>query len=364
MNKTKYKELYKKLYKEYKNFYRTIDACNLKPAAGELREYQLKTFDFCKKFLSLLENMNIKYFPIGGTLIGAIRNNGFVPWDDDFDIGMMREDYEKTLKFCKENYICISPKEISFSKNNREIIWQKYLKKYPNQCIYSQTPHHTQIIYGSSLNDVVNIDIFPHDRYSDNCTLEIYKKYMTQITEEKYILDNWAKILHFYEKERKENSLFDKNGSIIYYGLDNIDNYILGKYGFFNDDMIFPLKKIKFENSEIYIQNKPLEYAELQYKNCLKMPSDIEISPHIQRRKNNYLDCKIPSFSDILYMFLRKMFLKNLNHNNIDFRQILLETLRYKRLNKKGEAEYKELYKDLEIKFEFLKSISCSHPEG
>src|SRR5678815_3050647 len=52
-----------------------------------------KIFDYlCYKF-------DIKYFLCSGTLKGAIRNKGFKPWDDDFDIGMTRDNYEKFEKF-------------------------------------------------------------------------------------------------------------------------------------------------------------------------------------------------------------------------------------------------------------------------
>ncbi len=352
MKKTKYKELYKEIHNEYRNFYATVDACKLRPATGTLREYQLKTFKFCKKILHQFEELDIKYFPIGGTLIGAIRNGGFVPWDDDFDIGMMREDYEKVLNFCKKNYISIPPEKICFFPNNRSNIWQQFLKKYPEQYIYSQTPHHIQIIYGTCIEDVVNIDIFPHDRYTRNCTIVDYKKYITDITVKKYNLNNWSEILKFYEKERIENPIFDKNSSKIYYGLDNIDNYILDNKGFFYENMLFPLKKIKFEDSEISIQNKPLEYAELQYQNCMKMPADIEISPHISARL--FMNVS----SNILDKISNMMCIKYLNKDNLFLNQFILDNIRYKLLYNDTDATYKKLYEEIKFKYEFLKSIA------
>lgn len=66
----------------------------------ELKQIQLQIMDDVHSFC--LEN-NIKYFLAYGTLIGAIRHKGFIPWDDDIDIAMPRPDYEKFIRLYKKH---------------------------------------------------------------------------------------------------------------------------------------------------------------------------------------------------------------------------------------------------------------------
>lgn len=69
----------------------------------ELREYQLAQLELLDITDEICKTNNLTYYLIGGTLLGAVRHNGFIPWDADMDIAMPREDYERFLKYWMEN---------------------------------------------------------------------------------------------------------------------------------------------------------------------------------------------------------------------------------------------------------------------
>lgn len=77
-----------------------------------LREIQLETLKNMSVIAKICEENKINYCLAYGTLIGAIRHNGFIPWDDDLDIFMSRNDYEKFKTFCFSHKEDLKPYEL------------------------------------------------------------------------------------------------------------------------------------------------------------------------------------------------------------------------------------------------------------
>jgi lipopolysaccharide cholinephosphotransferase len=64
----------------------------------ELRNLQMLQLEMALAARQICDRNNIGYFLIAGTLLGAVRHKGFIPWDDDLDIGMLRSDYDRFIK--------------------------------------------------------------------------------------------------------------------------------------------------------------------------------------------------------------------------------------------------------------------------
>ncbi len=62
------------------------------------KEVQKLTINLLKEFIKICNENNLVYYVTGGALIGVLRHGGFIPWDDDIDVGMPREDYMKFVK--------------------------------------------------------------------------------------------------------------------------------------------------------------------------------------------------------------------------------------------------------------------------
>lgn len=118
-----------------------------------MNELQSKLLEMLTWLTQYLEKNNLRYYVIDGTFLGAARHQGFIPWDDDVDIGMPRRDYEKLLKLLEkpiEHYVVESPRGAA-----KDYIYG-FAKFYDMNTTMTECIHH-------NVTRGVYIDIFPLD---------------------------------------------------------------------------------------------------------------------------------------------------------------------------------------------------------
>ena len=117
-----------------------------------LREIQLAELGLLKKLDAFCKKNKIKYFISYGTLLGAVRHKGFIPWDDDIDVSMMREDFER---FCE---LVQNDKSLKFKSFQTD---KDYLFYVP--IVYDETIDLRRNINGK--DEIIHpwVDIFPYD---------------------------------------------------------------------------------------------------------------------------------------------------------------------------------------------------------
>lgn len=147
----------------------------------ELKQIELDTL---KEIHKICEEQNFRYSLAAGTLLGAVRHGGFIPWDDDIDIFMPRPDYDRFIEYCRSNE---PPFNILCSETNEKYkyLFAKAMAK--NTVIIEEFGNPENIEMG------VYVDVFPIDGLSD--TYEGARKEFnkTSFKRELLVASNWKK---------------------------------------------------------------------------------------------------------------------------------------------------------------------------
>ncbi len=242
-------------YDDYKK--NNVDITKLPPATGQIRDIQLANLALLKELDSVCRKNDLKYWLEFGTLLGAIRHKGFIPWDDDIDVGMMREDYEKIIKAFEE------------SSSNPDI-YAEYTYIGKSQAIIKVKHKKCSFLF---------VDIFPHD-YSNRIlrdearipsTKEL-KKYREELSKNKS-LDTAQKVS---DKVRELNSEIIPQGYVEHSDIQcGLEYFYTEPVWIQPYETIFPLKQIEFEGFSAMCINKPQKYLAEIFGNYMAYPSKI-----------------------------------------------------------------------------------------
>ena len=84
-------------------FFKEEERCGFTVSA-DMKKVWAAQLDLLERFQEVCHRHGLRFFASGGTLLGAIRHKGYIPWDEDIDIMMMREDYEKLLAIAPQEF--------------------------------------------------------------------------------------------------------------------------------------------------------------------------------------------------------------------------------------------------------------------
>lgn len=234
-------------------------------ATGVLRKIQLADLKLMEIFDKLCSENKLQYWIDFGNLLGAVRHGGFIPWDDDVDLGMMRDDYEKFIELFKNGVPDYPDLFLEFNNNGKNKCFAKFLhKKLPN----------------------IQIDIFPYDYYFKK-TDDAGKAEITKTL--KSLMNNWfykaiflllvarpnsmrRRFKRFTEKIILKGNHIDKTQEpTIFCGIDYPHPH---KQLAFDYETIFPLKKIKYEDKEFWAPNNTDKMLTDEFGNYMELPDD------------------------------------------------------------------------------------------
>lgn len=244
----------------------------------ELRKIQLVQIEILKYIDEYCTKNDIKYSIAYGTILGAVRHGGFIPWDDDLDICMPRGDYEKFISLWKD-----TDKYILQNHNTDLDFTQSFTKIRKKNTAFVQKTD-----LGLDFHKGIFVDIFPFDKVPDNMIKKkiqsinvlFYNLYTRGYAPQKngtivrFISQMILKLTpkkNYLKKSKKYLSKICKYNDNI--KLKYVDVSVTNTMNMYYDNDIFDnMKKIKFENLHVTVINKSKDFLKIRYGDYMKLP--------------------------------------------------------------------------------------------
>jgi len=251
----------------------------------ELRQIQMLELEIAKEFKRICEQNNIPYFLIGGTLLGAVRHKGFIPWDDDMDVGLMLEDYNRFIDCAKTQ---LDPRFLLQTWNDGDDYGYVYAKLKMKDTLAVET-----ICTDLNMDKGVWLDIFPYGTYNEEIACS--KKYGIQLK----VLSRFLLIKKGYQLNKiTKNSLSRLINGILKFGSffvsrkylqKKLENLLINKTnlrgewvyqwdGTYTGRFVFPkqifseLEEMQFEDEIFFVPKGYKRYLEIAYGDYMKLP--------------------------------------------------------------------------------------------
>lgn len=235
----------------------------------DIKRVQHRLLEMAKTTAGILDNHNIPYIIAFGTLLGAVRHKGFIPWDDDFDFFLFDDTYSDGME-------CLA----------KELPSDMFLENDQTEPNYFHAWAHVK-----DMNTICECDLYPHDEYyaHKGMNVDLYK--MTKIkdkdfadfryTEAKRYIDRRMELGFISEEDyKRRNQLYLKRREL---EENDSEKYVMAyttDIGKWKYDDVFPIRKFIFENCEFWGPNNAESILQDRYGDWRSLPPEEERKPH------------------------------------------------------------------------------------
>ena len=268
-----------------------------------LRRLQLEEAGILKWFDQICCKYNIDYFVTYGTAIGTVRHKGFIPWDDDIDIGMLRKDYQKFRSIPEKEF---GDRFTAADGGDAEVLFHDkvFPRIYRKGTVLHSAAREKYFYRDGDPKCPVWIDIFVYD-FVDSLTelkkkarksfrlqkIFFYRKFKMKFSENDSLKIKIKTII----KRIIRAGLFFISPEMIYKKYLHVVSKDSGNYiatfsaweinemedSFSELSEIFPLKRMKFENFEVSVPNNVDFHLRKIYGDYMKIPDENQRTNHI-----------------------------------------------------------------------------------
>ena len=234
--------------------------------------------DILRQFIDVCEKLGLKWFMLYGSCLGTVRHHGFIPWDDDIDVGLMRDDYEifleKAPSLLPENYFLQNAKtdpdySMNFAKIRR-----------------SDTAFIEKTVKNFNINHGIYIDIFPITEYRPSKIFDIRSKFYDLCIDKAYNYENRGSLpkravkgflgsfIKNYRVARDKKEKFFRKSERKGTGIVATFCGFWGKGENMPKEIFDTVEKMPFENLEVNVPGKWDEYLTLLYGDYMTLPPE------------------------------------------------------------------------------------------
>lgn len=263
-----------------KRFFETIN-----PAQGDLRIYQLGCVKMLKVLIEICEQHDLKIWLHSGTLLGAVRGQKFIPWDDDVDVAMMRDDIRKLRQILENNPKYRVALAFDYINKSRQL---RFRTRDP------QNPCFVDIFINDYSNetDVKKADLeWKRTKQAITEKFEQTKSPLMQVWKDKVIIeetdDGGTELNELFAKYYDNKVIVEAcDAKSVAWGLDNFET--IGPK-LFDKQIIFPTVFLDFEGVKCPVPHDYMRFLTSLFGDIWEVPNDLGLHfQHVDLRKQNF----------------------------------------------------------------------------